>query len=216
MKNIESILKKFGLEIPEDKQKDFTKLFEENYKTISELENVKNNLEKQKEKYEEDIKKRDADLAKVSSQLEDAKNQLNEAKVDADKIEKLQSTIDELEGFKTKYSEEKKNYEKMLEDQKYEFAIKEKANSLQFTSNAAKKAFISDLMNDKLTVKDGEVLGFDDFVKSYGEKDAGVFVKEETKKKSDKKPSFTKKTESNDSGDGNDDGGETVTRPVIW
>lgn len=217
MKNIESILKKIGLEIPKDKEDEFKKAFEENYKTVSELDVVRENLRKANEKYDTDIKKRDEDLANVKKTLEDTKKQLDEAKVDSEKVANLQKTIDELEGLKSTYADEKKKYEAQLEEQKYEFAIKEKTNSLKFTSNAAKKAFISDLMENKLTIKDGEVLGFDDFVKTYAESDAGVFVKEdETKKKQvTKKPSFTKPTNNNDDGDGDGDD-EPKARPVIW
>lgn len=41
MKNIQEILKSIGVEIPEDKKEDFEKAFNENYKTVNELEKVK-------------------------------------------------------------------------------------------------------------------------------------------------------------------------------
>lgn len=38
MKNIFEIMKDFGLEVPEDKQKDFEKTVLENYKTVSDYD----------------------------------------------------------------------------------------------------------------------------------------------------------------------------------
>lgn len=215
MKNIESILKDIGLTIPEDKKEAFTKAFEANYKTVKELDGVKDKLTKVNEKYETDIKKRDDDLAELKVKLESTKKELSEAKVDAEKVTKLQSTIDELEALKTTYADDKKKYEKQLEDQQYEFALKEKISGLKFTSNAAKKSFMNDLMNDRLKVdKNGELLGFDDYVKSCAEEDAGIFEKEENTKKAPK-PKFGTKTNQNDAGD---DGAEEEPkeRPVIW
>lgn len=44
MKNIYDILKDFGLEIPEEKKADFDKAVIENYKTVAEVDKLKNKL----------------------------------------------------------------------------------------------------------------------------------------------------------------------------
>ena len=45
MKNIEAILKDFGIEIPEDKKTDFLKAVGENYKTINDWQNQKDKVD---------------------------------------------------------------------------------------------------------------------------------------------------------------------------
>jgi len=70
MKNIYEIMKEFGLEIPEDKKKDFDKAVLDNYKTISDYE-------KQTEKLtvaSETIKANDTALTDLKKQLEGFKD----------------------------------------------------------------------------------------------------------------------------------------------
>lgn len=165
MKNIVSILKDLGVEVEESKQKDLEKALNENYKTIAEYESIKENNQKLKD----DIKSRDEDIEELTKKLDDA---------GADK-EKLAEVQDELKGFKTKYEEKTKEYEEGLEKQKYEFAVREHTGKLNFSSNAGKKTFMQDLMDSELKLdEDGHLMGFDDFVKDYKDKDAGVFAKE--------------------------------------
>lgn len=173
MKNIYEILKTHGIEIPEDKKDAFEKDLTSNYKTVAEVEKLKekvSNAEKErdtyKSKYDEDISKRDTDLANLKKQLEDAGG-------DSAKLVELQS---QFETLKTTYSDEKTKLEKQLADQRYEFAVKERVSGLKFTSNSAKKAFISDLLANPLQLKDDVLMGFDDFVNVYKEQDAGAFV----------------------------------------
>lgn len=220
MKNIYAILEKFGLKIPDDKKKEFEKLVEENYKTVSELEVVRNNLDNMtqerdalKTKYDTDIQQRDKDLA-------DLQEKLKKAGTDSDK---LQTTLDELEELKTTYANEKKQYQEQLDKQKYEFAVKEKVSTLKFTSNAAKKAFIQDVIAEGLKMKDDDLLGFDDFVTKYKAEDAGVFVEDNNDggNKDDKsgiKPQFSTKQGNKNLNQDKDkeDKDEPKERPLIW
>lgn len=220
MKNIYAILEKFGLKIPDDKKKEFEKLVEENYRTVSELEVVRNNLDNMtqerdalKTKYDTDIQQRDKDLA-------DLQEKLKKAGTDSDK---LQTTLDELEELKTTYANEKKQYQEQLDKQKYEFAVKEKVSTLKFTSNAAKKAFIQDVIAEGLKMKDDDLLGFDDFVTKYKAEDAGVFVEDNDDggNKDDKpgtKPQFSTKQDNKNLNQDKDkeDKDEPKERPLIW
>lgn len=220
MKNIYAILEKFGLKIPDDKKKEFEKLVEENYKTVSELEVVRNNLDNMtqerdalKTRYNTDIQQRDKDLADLQEKLKKAGTDSN----------KLQSTLDELEELKTTYANEKKQYQEQLDKQKYEFAVKEKVSTLKFTSNAAKKAFIQDVIAEGLKMKDDDLLGFDDFVTKYKAEDAGVFVEDndDGDNKDDKsgtKPQFSTKQDNKNLNQDKDkeDKDEPKERPLIW
>lgn len=81
MKNIQTLLSEIGIEIPEDKKKDFETAFNENYKTVSEV----NKLREARDNYKE--------------QLDTAKGQLKEFEnVDVkdlqDKIKTLTSDLD--------------------------------------------------------------------------------------------------------------------------
>lgn len=165
MKNIEDILAEIGVEIPEDKKEDFKKVFNENYKTVAELESVKKNLDTANEQ----LKKRDEDLEALKEK----------AKGDDENSKKLK---EEIEALQKSSKEEKEALEKQIESQKYDFEIEKRCASLNFSSKAGKKAFIADLKEKGLKLEDGKLLGFDDFVESYKKEDAGVFADEETEK----------------------------------
>lgn len=210
MKNIHEILKSVGIEVPTDKKEAFDKEVLENYKTVSEVNLIRGKLEKAeserdtyKNKYDEDIKKRDADL-------EDLQKKLKNAGVDAEKLKTLET---DLATLKTTYEESKGEYEKKLADQAYEFALKQKVDGLKFSSNSAKKAFIADAMKEEMKIKDGELQGFDSFVKSYKENDAGAFISEEPNKQDP--PHFSGKS----TGTGSQqkvENQEKPSRPLIW
>ncbi len=209
MKNIYEILKAFELEIPEDKKESFEKELNSNYKTIKEVEGIKEKLssaESAKTKLQEDLKNRDEDLANVKKELEEA----------GEDTKKLEDLTEKLKTLQDDYSEQQKKYTKQLDDQKYEFAIKELASGLKFSSNSAKKSFLRDLMDNKLSMKDEEVLGFKDFVDKYKEQDAGAFVVEDDdpNKNQKSKPKFADKTRKIDEPEPKND--EPKNRPLVW
>lgn len=168
MKNIEELLRNIGVEIPSDKKDNFIKSFNDNYKTIKEvdglrtkieaLENDKSELTK---KYKSDISTRDTDLNTLKEQLKD-----NEA---------LKNQLDELQ---QSYEKSTKDYEQNIQKMRYENTIKELVNNINFSSNAAKKSFMSDVLSSDLPLQDGKVLGFDDFVENYKKTDADAFKSE--------------------------------------
>lgn len=210
MKNIHEILKSVGIEVPTDKKEAFDKEVLENYKTVSEvnfirgkLENAESERDTYKNKYDEDIKKRDADL-------EDLQTKLKNAGADAEKMKTLET---DLATLKTTYETSKGECEKKLADQAYEFALKQKVESLKFSSNSAKKAFMADAMKEEMKIKDGELQGFDSFVKSYKENDAGAFISEEPNKQDP--PHFSGKSTGTDSQQKTDNQ-EKPSRPLIW
>lgn len=213
MKNIYDILKSFGIEIPEDKKEAFDKEVLENYKTVSEVETLRGKLTKAEterdsiqSKYDTDIAQRDTDLATLQTQLKDAGG-------DADKLATLQTNFDNLQ---ITYNKAKADYEKQLTEQAYDFAIKENSAKLKFSSNSAKKAFMSDLKAKNLSMENGKILGFDDFVNAYKEQDAGAFITESTDgKKDEPKPSFSGKTNPNDNTDPQPEPTQKE-RPIIW
>ena len=121
MKNIYEILKSYGIEIPEDKKEAFDKEVLENYKTVKEVDTLRNKLEAAEsdkkaieEKYNTDIAQRDTDLATLQEKLKNAG-------ADADKLSNLQTDFDNLQQT---YNTAKADYEKQLAKQAYDFAIR--------------------------------------------------------------------------------------------
>ena len=92
MKNYEELLKDIGIDIPEDKKEEFGKLFNENYKTIAEVEKLKTKLENST-----------SDNSNLTERLEQSQKDITELKEkleasgeDATKIQELQLEVDNL------------------------------------------------------------------------------------------------------------------------
>ncbi len=178
MDNIFDILTEYGVEIPADKKKDFEKAVLKNYRTIAEVTNIRSKLDALQKQYDEEIKKRDDDLTALQEQLKNAD-------VDAAKVKDLNDKIASMQEENEKAT---KAYEQQLESQRYEFAIKEKASALKFSSVSAKKSFIADAIAKGMKLDGDNVLGFDDFVEAYKKDDAAAFSEA---KEEDPKPHFT-------------------------
>ena len=211
MKNIYEILKSYGIEIPEDKKEAFDKEVLENYKTVKEVDTLRNKLEAVEsdkkaieEKYNTDIAQRDTDLATLQEKLKNAG-------ADADKLSNLQTDFDNLQQT---YNTAKADYEKQLAKQAYDFAIRENVANLKFSSNSAKKAFIADITAKNLSMENGKILGFDDFVNAYKEQDAGAFVVDDDTEAGKPKPTFSGKT--TPTPDEPTSEHENKDRPLIW
>jgi len=80
--------------------------------------------------------------------------------------------------WQTKANEAQRLAEEKVKGLEYQYAAAAVVNGKKFTSEAAKKAFLSDLVEKKLPLDNGKFLGFDDFEKSYKEKDPGAFAGE--------------------------------------
>ena len=211
MKNIYEILKSYGIEIPEDKKEAFDKEVLENYKTVKEVDTLRNKLEAAEsdkkaieEKYTTDIAQRDTDLATLQEKLKNAG-------ADADKLSNLQTDFDNLQQT---YNTAKADYEKQLAKQAYDFAIRENVANLKFSSNSAKKAFIADITAKNLSMENGKILGFDDFVNAYKEQDAGAFVVDDDTEAGKPKPTFSGKT--TPTPDEPTPEQDNKDRPLIW
>lgn len=140
-----------------------------------------NDLNTQVETLNSSLTQRDTDLA-------DLQKKLSEAGVDS---EKLNSLSGDLESLQKKYQEDIESYKAQIEAQKYEFAVKEFANNFDFSSKAAKKEFVREMIDAKLPMNDNDIMGAKDFHKKYAEDNADSFMK---KNSDDKKPHFTQPT----------------------
>lgn len=87
-----------------------------------------------------------------------------------------------LEGYdpdwKTKAAEAENQAKAQVAELQHDFAAQSAVSGVKFSSESAKKAFLSDLKAKKLPVQEGKLLGFDDYLKSYKESDPGAFAPE--------------------------------------
>lgn len=118
-----------------------------------------------------DIEKQKQMIATLTTARDSLQQRLNDANT-------------KLEGYdpewKTKAEQARTDADNKIQTLEREYALKEQASGLKFSSESAKKAFMSDLVAKKLPVQEGKVLGFDDYVKAYKESDPGAFLSENT------------------------------------
>lgn len=136
-----------------------------------------------KHKHEDELAAKDAQIntlnETISNRDTDLKNlgkQLETAGTDVTKLKDLESKFNELQ--KT-YKADTANYKQQLENQAYEFAVKEFANNEKFSSNAAKRQYISEMVSAKLKMDEKGIIGGDDFLARYKESNADSFVIEQ-------------------------------------
>lgn len=59
-----------------------------------------------------------------------------------------------------------------------DFAAQTAISAVKFSSESAKKAFLSDLKAKNLPLQEGKLLGFDDYLANYKKNDPGAFASE--------------------------------------
>jgi len=152
-----------------------------------------------KDKFENEVTAKDGQIAQLNDtiksrdkDLKDLKSQLSEAGTDAEKLAELQTQFGNLQ---TQYKQDTDNYKSQLSKQAYEFAVKEFASGKKFSSNAAKRDFISSMIAKELKMEGDKILGADDFVSAYSIENADAFVVEAPKSEdSTPKPTFAQPT----------------------
>ena len=136
------------------------------YVSQAKFEDKVSGLTQQVSQLTEQIGQRDADMATLKGALE-------AAQADAGKLPSVQQSLADLQ---TKYANDKAKFEKSMADQRYEFAVREKANGLRFSSTAAKKAFLSEAIGKKFKMDGDNLQGYDEFLNQYKTDDPGAFV----------------------------------------
>ena len=132
----------------------------------------------------ETIKSRDKDL-------KDLKTQLKDAGTDTQKLADLETQLGNLQ---TQYKTDTDNYKAQLSKQAYEFAVKDFANGKKFSSNAAKRDFISSMIAKDLKMEGDKIIGADDFVSMYSNENADAFIVEQPKQEPQTPPPTFSKT----------------------
>lgn len=112
------------------------------------------------------ITQRDTDMSDLQAKL-------TAAQADAGKLTDAQSALTALQ---TKYSADQTEWQQKVQKQQYEFAIREKANGMKFTSPAAKRDFIREATGKEFKVDGETLLGYEDFVSKYKTENPGAVV----------------------------------------
>ena len=140
-----------------DKGAKFVDLSEGGYVSKDKFENEVSGKDSQISQLNDTIKSRDKDL-------KDLKAQLKDAGTDAEKLTELETQLGNLQ---TQYKQDTDNYKAQLSKQAYEFAVKDFASGKKFSSNGAKRDFISSMIAKELKMEGDKILGADDFVTAY-------------------------------------------------
>lgn len=121
-----------------------------------------------------DFDTKNTELKGIKSQLDDANKTIQSYKdMDIEGVKKAASD------WETKYNTDTQKLKDDLEAVKYGHAVEKAVSGLSFTSESAKKAFVSDLTAKQLKLEDGKLLGLEDFTKTYREADPGAFTPED-------------------------------------
>lgn len=159
MENIHAILKKYGVEISADSKADFDKDVAANYKTQSEFEKK---------------------IGKVEGERDNYKQQLDTATETLKGFEgvDVETMKTQLKDWQTKAENAEKDYQAKLEQRDFEDALKAAMEGYKFTSEAAKRAVMSEVKSAGLKLKDGKILGLNDLMETIKSGDASAFVDE--------------------------------------
>ena len=115
------------------------------------------------------ITQRDTDLTNLRTNL-------TAAQADANKLLGLQQSMADLQA---QYDADKVHFTEQIAAQKRSFAIRERANALNFSSKAAKNEFIREAEGLDLKLDGQTLLGYEDFVAKYKADNADSFVPDE-------------------------------------
>jgi len=148
-------LKKLGVEITPEQEKELGG----EYISVEEAEKKQKKAEAERDKL-----KADYETAKSTLEGFEGKN-----------LEEIEAERDQ---WKQKAEAAEADFKKQIAARDYADLVDKATSDLKFTSTSAKKAFIAELTESPLPVKDGQLLGFSDFVDVYKKNDAGAFVTE--------------------------------------
>ena len=172
MQNIIEICKEYGLEVPVDKQSEFTKKVAENYLTKAEHEKKIGKLETDRDTWKEKAETAETTLKGFEG-------------VDLDKVQK------ELADWKQKAADAEKNAQAQIYERDFSDALKAELESVKFSSEAAKRDVMSQIKAAELKLKDGKILGLSDLIEQIKKDDASAFVDEAQQQNEANRARFT-------------------------
>ena len=144
----------------------FADLSEGGYVSVDKFNAQVNGLNQQVKDLQGQLASRDTDITGLQEKL-------TAATADATKLAEVQQ---QLTGLQAKYTKDQKDWEIKTTKQRKEFMLRERANGLKFTSEAAKRDFLGQA-NVKDFQLDGETLiGYNEFFDKYKAENPTAFV----------------------------------------
>ncbi|WP_303916462.1 phage scaffolding protein [Subdoligranulum variabile] len=122
-------------------------------------------------------------FAMNGTEMNDLKQQITTLTAERDTARNnLSDANKKLEGYdpewRTKAEKAENDAKAQVAAMQQDFAAQTAAAGVRFSSESAKRAFLSDLKAKKLPLQDGKLLGFEDYLKSYRESDPDAFAPE--------------------------------------
>lgn len=146
----------------------FADLSEGGYVSVDKFNAQVNGLNQQVKDLQGQLASRDTDITGLQEKL-------TAATADASKLVEVQQ---QLTGLQAKYTRDQKDWETKTTKQRKEFMVRERANGLKFSSEAAKRDFLGQA-NVKDFQLDGETLiGYNEFFDKYKAENPTAFVEE--------------------------------------
>lgn len=119
----------------------------------------------------EELKTEKANSSTLTRQLEEANKTISELN------NKINST-EGIDDLKNQIATQKSNYEKMIEDIKYEHELTNYLANIKFTSDLVKEAVTSKFKEKQFKLENGKLLGADDFIAELKKSQPTAFVVE--------------------------------------
>ena len=114
-------------------------------------------------------------ITQRDTDMKGLQDQLTAAQADAGKLTEVQKSLTSLQ---TKYAQDQKDWEAKSKKQAKEFMVREKANTLHFSSAAAKRDFIREANSKDFNVDGETLLGYEDFVTKYKADNEGAIIEQ--------------------------------------
>ena len=116
-----------------------------------------------------DLERQKQSITTLTAERDAARSQLGEAN------KKLEGYDPEWRAKAEKAENDAKEQVAALQN---DFAAQTAISAVKFSSESAKKAFLSDLKAKNLPLQEGKLLGFDDYLANYKKNDPGAFAPE--------------------------------------
>lgn len=122
-------------------------------------------------------------FAMNGTELNDLKQQVTTLTTERDAARsQLGEANKKLEGYDPEWRAKAEKAENDAKEQvaalQNDFAAQTAISAVKFSSESAKKAFLSDLKAKNLPLQEGKLLGFDDYLANYKKNDPGAFAPE--------------------------------------
>ena len=146
----------------------FADLSEGGYVSVDKFNAQVNGLNQQVKDLQGQLASRDTDITGLQEKL-------TAATADASKLVEVQQ---QLTGLQAKYTKDQKDWETKTTKQRKEFMVRERANGLKFTSEAAKRDFLGQANVKDFQLAAETLLGYNEFLAKYKAENPTAFVEE--------------------------------------